>query len=402
MSLICFPVTLYTMFITFKKKFKVGEKNIYLEFTLYFIFMILIIYYLSNGLEHYMFFLSIPILLCFQYNKTNMSIILSMITILFYLFECKCTCIPILLISTFIVYYLIYYYYIKRTKSKLYITRYFVLNTVTFLIINRALNNMFNKELIIMIIIYIITCYLTTFLNNKISSLLITYKTLNDIDNDKDLIRNLCKISHEIKNPLIVIKGYLEIINKKDFIKSKRALSNEVDYALNILNDFKDLNHLKINKESFIINDIIKDLKYEIIPFYSDKYIKCRCICDSDLKIYADKKRIKQVLINIVKNSIESIDENGKINIHAYLKNKDIIIKIKDNGKGMDKDTLDNLFTPFYTKKDCGTGLGLCISKEIIKAHNGTIEYFSEINNYTEVKIVLPSNNKDSILDHNT
>ena len=68
----------------------------------------------------------------------------------------------------------------------------------------------------------------------------------------------------------------------------------------------------------------------------------------------------------------------------------------------MDKDTLDNLFTPFYTKKDCGTGLGICLSKEIIKEHDGTIEYFSEVNKYTEVKIVLPVNSsKDCMAVHN-
>ena len=57
---------------------------------------------------------------------------------------------------------------------------------------------------------------------------------------------------------------------------------------------------------------------------------------------------------------------------------------------GMDKETIDNLFTPFYSKKSFGTGLGLCLSKEIIELHNGTIKYTSKLNLYTEVKIVIP------------
>ncbi len=61
----------------------------------------------------------------------------------------------------------------------------------------------------------------------------------------------------------------------------------------------------------------------------------------------------------------------------------------------MDSTTLNNLFTPFYTKKENGTGLGLCLSKEIIQKHNGSITYSSIINEYTEAKIVLPIN-KDS------
>lgn len=62
----------------------------------------------------------------------------------------------------------------------------------------------------------------------------------------------------------------------------------------------------------------------------------------------------------------------------------------------MDKETLNNLFTPFYSKKKSGTGLGLSLSKEIINMHNGTIEYISELNSYTEVKIMIP-NNMDNI-----
>ena len=74
----------------------------------------------------------------------------------------------------------------------------------------------------------------------------------------------------------------------------------------------------------------------------------------------------------------------------SYIENNKLITIIKDNGHGMDKETIDNLFTPFYSKKSFGTGLGLCLSKEIIELHNGTIKYTSKLNLYTEVKIVIP------------
>ena len=72
------------------------------------------------------------------------------------------------------------------------------------------------------------------------------------------------------------------------------------------------------------------------------------------------------------------------------IENNKLITIIKDNGHGMDKETIDNLFTPFYSKKSFGTGLGLCLSKEIIELHNGMIKYTSKLNLYTEVKIVIP------------
>ena len=99
---------------------------------------------------------------------------------------------------------------------------------------------------------------------------------------------------------------------------------------------------------------------------------------------------MKQVLINILKNSTEALSDNGKIDIKSYIENNKLITIIKDNGHGMDKETIDNLFTPFYSKKSFGTGLGLCLSKEIIELHNGTIKYTSKLNLYTEVKIVIP------------
>lgn len=391
---ICFPITLYIIFVTFKKKFKVGEKDIYLELVLYFMLIILIYIYSKYRIIELVCTISIPILLSFLYNKTKTSVSLSIINIM-YLYSINSDAI-LLYISLFLSYYLLYFYYSRRTSSRMFLMNMYLLLSTIFMSIYILIYDEFTIKNIFTYIIYIIMTYIVTILIYKVKTLLKTYKTLNDVSKDRELKTNVCKISHEIKNPLVVIKGYLEILDSKSIVKSKKALLNEVNYALDIINDFKDLNHLCIKKEEFILNDIIKELKYDIIPFYSDKKIKCSYLCSNKIKMYADKKRIKQVLINLVKNSIESLDDNGIITINAYSKKNSTYIKIADNGKGMDKETLNNLFTPFYSKKKSGTGLGLSLSKEIINMHNGTIEYISELNSYTEVKIMIP-NNMDNI-----
>lgn len=139
-------------------------------------------------------------------------------------------------------------------------------------------------------------------------------------------------------------------MNKDNFLKAKECLINEVNYSLDVLNDFKQINNINIVKKYFSYNKIIKNIKNEIIPIYINKKIKVKFKTQKNIKIYADDKRIKQVLVNIIKNSIEASNVNGIINIESKIFLNNLIIKIKDNGKGMNKDELDNIFTPFYTK----------------------------------------------------
>ena len=106
--------------------------------------------------------------------------------------------------------------------------------------------------------------------------------------------------------------------------------------------------------------------------------------------------RADGLAINILKNSVEAIPKNkeGIISINEKLKNNQIIITIKDNGEGMNKEVLDKIKEPFYTTKSKGTGLGVSLSNQIIKAHEGALNYESKEKEYTKVIITLPVKNK--------
>jgi len=393
-TFVTFPVTLYIIFISFRKRFKKGEKQMYFDLVMYITTLILICYVINNS-NNFIEILSIPILITLMHNKPKISFNICLVNILYLYFETNTSL--LILIPQHLSYFVLYFIIHKRkSKTNLIFLNSFILFTILFKLLLLLMNNTTLYPTLFSTVIYTTVCYISYFLITKINSLFTIYNTLNEIKTDNSIRLNISKISHEVKNPLVVIKGYLEVLDNESIINSKNNLLNEVNYALDILNDFKDLNHMKLKKENFYIIDIIQELKEDIIPFYSDKNIICNYECNKNIQIKADKKRIKQVLINLVKNSVESLQNNGIIDIKVYKKNRNIIIKIKDNGKGMDKKTLDSLFIPFYTKKESGTGLGLCLSKEIIEKHNGTIKYISEINKYTEVKISLPTNSKDN------
>ena len=107
-------------------------------------------------------------------------------------------------------------------------------------------------------------------------------------------------------------------------------------------------------------------------------------------KISIDRRAMKQVVINIIKNSIEAVDEGGFIDIFIDTMEGYMRISIKDNGYGIDESELENIFNPFYTTKKNGTGLGLSTVYKTIKKHNGKIKINSELGNGTEFIILLP------------
>jgi signal transduction histidine kinase len=110
-------------------------------------------------------------------------------------------------------------------------------------------------------------------------------------------------------------------------------------------------------------------------------------------EVLGDKDEVKRVLINIIRNSMQAIDEkvcnrqNGAITIESTQINGQYTIKIKDNGIGMDEQTLQQLFEPYFSTKSSGMGLGLMISKKIIDDMRGKIYVRSELNKGTEVEI---------------
>lgn len=110
-----------------------------------------------------------------------------------------------------------------------------------------------------------------------------------------------------------------------------------------------------------------------------------------DLEISTDKKLFEQVIINQVKNALKSIESKGIIRIEASRNDDKNTIRVIDNGPGITKEDMENIFIPFYSTKEGGSGIGLNISQQIIKKHQGSIHVFSEPSKNTIFAITLPS-----------
>lgn len=375
-SIVIIPIIIYIIFFHIKDEINKLHNNVTLELTILLIYFLCLYVFIRIFKVEYIYYITLPIILSFIFDKYKLNIFLSIINIFMtsYLLDINIFC----LLSYYIILFTLYFI-IKNKKD--FISTYTILNIIYMFLLD-------NYNIIFLISIYLI--YSLIILLKKRMKL---YYTLEDIENNKLIKTSIFKVTHEIKNPLAVIKGYLSIFDPYDSekcLKYKNILDIEVENALNVLKDFSSINHLDIKKNNMNYYDLLMEAKETILPFFNDKNIKLNINSPRELIVNADYNRMKQVLINILKNSTEALSDNGKIDIKSYIENNKLITIIKDNGHGMDKETIDNLFTPFYSKKSFGTGLGLCLSKEIIELHNGTIKYTSKLNLYTQVKIAIP------------
>ena len=182
-------------------------------------------------------------------------------------------------------------------------------------------------------------------------------------------------------------------INNKNKVKEYiPIIKSEIDRLLNLLQDFLLVNNSSINLDIMDINMLIEDVIKKERSLIENKNIKLKLnLIDDEIYINGDYNRLSQVLINIIKNSIEAIDnDNGIIKIKNIIKNNYINIIIEDNGYGISEKNLKMIKEPFYTTKNRGTGLGVSLSDEIVKAHNGILIYDSKESRGTKVTIKLP------------
>jgi signal transduction histidine kinase len=106
--------------------------------------------------------------------------------------------------------------------------------------------------------------------------------------------------------------------------------------------------------------------------------------------LYIDPNRVKEAIVNIISNAIQSITGSGSIYIRTYTEKKDAVLEIRDTGSGIPVEDRAFIFNPFYTTKSSGTGLGLAITHRIIQEHNGRIEVESEVDKGTVFRVFIP------------
>lgn len=214
----------------------------------------------------------------------------------------------------------------------------------------------------------------------------------------KEHSMTLKKISHEFGNALTLINSSLQIIESSHpEVKSFKywdTTMEDIAYLKTLISQISQFNNsellsLSIIQPAMILKDIITTFSsYDDVI---NKNISIKFESDSPVPdITGDYIKLKQVFINLIKNSIEACNENASIKIRTYIKHSFLCIDISDTGCGMSDLQLENIFSPMVTYKPGGTGLGLPICKRIIEAHNGSISVMSLQEQGTTFTIVLP------------
>ena len=194
-------------------------------------------------------------------------------------------------------------------------------------------------------------------------------------DSLKEMVENNTTAEHSIEQNAKVTEG-LEIIRERsmsllDFVEKFRSLTPKG----------------KLNKETFSVHELLYKLKILMSEYYTQStstkiFLE---VIPNNLQLKADQKYLEQIMINLIKNAIEATQdkEAGRIEMKAFQENGNTLLQVKDNGEGISREDQEKIFIPFYTTKKTGSGIGLSLSRQIMKMHGGSISVHSEPNQGT-------------------
>lgn len=392
---ILFPILIYIIYNAYSDAPKT-KKGYALELALFTSIYMLMRFGILFKRSYPVLLLSIPLLIGFLNGKIKTNIIISIVTIIFLY---KTFNVNLYLLIVEYISYFIYYFICKKKNNFNSFSNAFILIRIFFITSNIIIYSNFESIYNLLFSIsfsafmYAFISHLIIYLYNKASSIIDYHSTLNELKREKEIHASLFKLTHEVKNPLAVCKGYFDMMDESNSDKDKylKIIKDSIDRTLNIMDDFLSFTKIKCNMEDVDILLILNDVKDELEPLLTMKNIKVEFdIPDDEVYVDGDYTRLKEVLMNIYKNSIESLKDNPFIKMKASFTNKNIIIKIIDNGIGMDSYTLESMDKNFFTTKENGTGLGVPFSKEIIRMHGGSLTYKSKLNKGTTAIINLP------------
>ncbi|WP_310620712.1 PAS domain-containing sensor histidine kinase [Flexibacterium corallicola] len=219
----------------------------------------------------------------------------------------------------------------------------------------------------------------------------------------------LANISHELRTPLNAIIGFSEIMNEGMFgdLGSDKYreycqdIHNSGNYLLNVINDVLDMSKIEAGRvelsvESVNLNNLVSDASRILAANAAEKNITISSEDVPDIAVDADRRAVKQILLNLLANAVKFTPDNGDVWISGKTKGNNVHLSITDNGIGIPKRDIDRLAKPFvqvenqFTKSHRGSGLGLAIARSLTELHGGKLTLKSQVGQGTKVTISLP------------
>jgi len=212
------------------------------------------------------------------------------------------------------------------------------------------------------------------------------------------------KIAHEIKNPLTPIRIAIEDLRRSysssdprfadDFERSTRTVLEEVAALTRIVEEFSNFAKFPPPKPDYEnLNEIVKNT-LSLYKKEADTGVIAPEYFPEDISVYVDADQIKRALLNLIKNSLEAVDRKGRVIIRTLSSENTATVIVADNGPGLSSQAKENLFSPYFTTKPGGSGLGLVIVKKIISEHDGKIRIVDSTEGGTAAIVELPVRRK--------
>ncbi|MGE6753723.1 ATP-binding protein [Rossellomorea sp. NPDC071047] len=205
-------------------------------------------------------------------------------------------------------------------------------------------------------------------------------------------------VAHEIRNPMTTVRGFMQLLQRETLTTEQKSFIDisiqELDHAQDVINQYLSLAKPQTEEyEVFSLTDTMNESVDVMSTYAVMSSIEIKKNIEAGLMIKGIKIEVKQVLLNLLKNAIEAVKEDGEITAKATLQNDGrIMIVIQDNGVGMPPDQLKVLGRPYYSTKEKGTGLGLTVCYQLVKQMKGEVQVESERGVGTTFRIFLPGN----------
>lgn len=201
--------------------------------------------------------------------------------------------------------------------------------------------------------------------------------------------------AHEIRNPLTVAKGFVQLMGKSvdDKLRTYSTLAtSELDRAEGIISDYLNFAKPQLKSQRVMdLGEILNDVVQMMTPYAAAHNAEISYKAEQRIFIYADVQQFKQIMMNVMKNAIESLIGSGNVILETMQEQHWVHISIRDNGVGMSEEQLSRLGKPFYSTKSKGTGLGMMTTFRLVQEMGGELHYESKIGTGTVASIQFPT-----------
>lgn len=221
-----------------------------------------------------------------------------------------------------------------------------------------------------------------------------------DLERRAILSETAATLAHEIRNPLNCINLTVDVLI--DSISAGGGNESDRELLVNVKREVQRLNKMvtdflamgkpmPLSMSTFTLSDLADEVHLLIKRQLIDKKIEILIDIGNEQDIYADREQIRLVLLNLLLNAVAAIEISGQILLSAEIVGADMIIRVSDNGSGINESDLQNVFEPYFTTKIDGAGLGLALVKRIIEEHGGSISALNNLSCGMTFKIVIPN-----------